>query len=40
MLADLQTDDVDRDRGWDPETLREEARGGRPARAPAENEGR
>ena len=33
LLADLQAEDEDRDRGWDPETLREEARDGSPARA-------
>ena len=33
LLADLQAPDVDRDRGWDPDTLREEARAGRPARS-------
>jgi CPA2 family monovalent cation:H+ antiporter-2 len=37
LLADLEAPDTERDRGWDPETLREEARAGRPARSdPAE----
>ncbi|MDX1673785.1 MAG: monovalent cation:proton antiporter-2 (CPA2) family protein [Longimicrobiales bacterium] len=33
LLSDLEQPDADRDRGWDPETLREEARAGRPARS-------
>lgn len=36
LLADLEAPDTDRDRGWDPETLREEARAGRPARSDPE----